>query len=151
MTDGFDLQSSMQVLTDLLVAQSLSIAGALAVLVVGLWAVRMIRTWVTRSLTRSALDETLVPFVSNLVYYLLLSFVLIAAITMLGIPTTSFVAVLGALGLAVGLALQGALANFAGGVLILLFKPFKVGDIVKAQGEAGRVEEINILVTSLPR
>jgi small conductance mechanosensitive channel len=100
-------------------------------------------------LQRAELDAGLISFLGNLVYYLLLVVVLLAALARLGIETTSLIAVLGAASLAVGLALQGSLANFAAGVLILLFRPYRVGDYVEISGTAGTVEEIQIFNTIL--
>jgi small conductance mechanosensitive channel len=94
-------------------------------------------------------DETLVSFIVNLTYIVLMTFIIIAALGQLGVQTASFVAVLGAAGLAVGLALQGSLANFAAGVLMIIFKPFKVGDFIEAGGTSGVVEEIGIFTTEL--
>ena len=98
---------------------------------------------------RSEMDPTLVSFVESLVYFAILAFVVLAALAQLGIQTTSFIAVIGAAGLAVGLALQGSLANFAAGVLLLIFRPFKVGDYIEGAGVAGVVEEIHIFTTLL--
>ena len=98
---------------------------------------------------KANVDAVLVGFLSNIVFYLLMVAVLITAVSQLGIQTTSFVAVLGAAGLAVGLALQGSLSNFSSGVLIILFRPFKVGDFVEAGGVTGVIDEIGILVTEL--
>jgi small conductance mechanosensitive channel len=94
-------------------------------------------------------DPTLTKFVTNLIYVALLTFVIVAALGMLGIQTTSFIAVLGAAGLAIGLALQGSLSNFAAGVLMIIFRPFKVGDLIEAAGVTGVVEEIQIFTTQL--
>jgi small conductance mechanosensitive channel len=98
---------------------------------------------------KQQVDKTLVTFVSNLVNMILLMVVIIAAIGALGVQTTSFIAVLGAAGLAIGLALQGSLSNFAAGVLIVFFRPYKVGDWVEAAGISGAVEEVQILTTVL--
>ncbi len=103
----------------------------------------------TKVMDRQAVDQTLQKFVGNLVSMALMVVVIIAAIGALGIQTTSFIAIFGAAGLAVGLALQGSLSNFAAGVLIVLFRPYKVGDYVEAAGIAGSVEEVQILTTVL--
>jgi small conductance mechanosensitive channel len=100
-------------------------------------------------MTKAEVDDTLISFVGNLTYIALLVFVIIAAINQLGIQTTSFIAVIGAAGLAIGLALQGSLANFAAGVLMIIFRPFKVGDFVEAAGVAGVVEAVQIFTTQL--
>lgn len=102
-----------------------------------------------RNMGKSNLDKTLIKFVSNLLSWGLKIMLFVSCASMVGIETTSFVAVLGAAGLAIGLALQGALANFAGGVLLMVFKPYKVGDVISAQGETGGVKEIQIFTTVL--
>ena len=99
--------------------------------------------------TRAAFDPTLVPFLANLVFIALMTFVLISAAGLVGIPVTSFVAVIGAAGLAVALAFQGTLSNFSSGVMLLTFRPFKVGDFVEAGGVAGTIQEIGIFVTTI--
>ena len=122
---------------------------ALAIFIVG----RIIVSWVVRAIRigmeRAEVDKTLVTFVCNLVRMALLVVVIIAAIGQVGIQTTSFIAVFGAAGLAVGLALQGSLSNFAAGVLIVLFRPYKQGDFVEAAGVAGVVVHVQILTTIL--
>lgn len=121
---------------------------AIVTLIIGLWVInRFIRT-LNNNLT-SKVDATLGQFVCSILSVILKVVLLISVASMVGIETTSFVAVLGAAGLAVGLALQGSLANFAGGVVILLFKPFKVGDLIEAQGYIGSVSEIQIFNTIL--
>ena len=97
-----------------------------------------------RGLERAQLDPTLVPFISGLVYTLAMVFVVVAVLGLFGIPTASFIAVLGAAGLAVGLAMQGTLSNFAAGVMLLIFRPFKVGDLVEVAGTLGVVKEVGI-------
>lgn len=118
---------------------------AIITLVVGMWLITRFVNTVGKKLTDR--DPTLGRFVTGLASILLKAVLLISVASMVGIATTSFIAVLGAAGLAVGLALQGSLSNFAGGVLILTFKPFKVGDIIEAQGYLGTVNEIQILYT----
>ena len=121
---------------------------AILTLVVGLWIInKFIRTLNTNLTTK--VDATLGQFVSSILSVMLKGVLLISAASMVGIETTSFIAVLGAAGLAIGLALQGSLSNFAGGVVILLFKPFKVGDLIEAQGFIGTVAEIQIFNTIL--
>lgn len=122
---------------------------AIITLIFGLWIVKLIGKLINRALVKSNVDVSLQRFLSNLVTVLLKIMVLVSVISMLGVETTSFVALIGAAGLAVGLALQGSLANFAGGVLILLFKPFKIGDFIDAQGFAGSVFAIQIFNTIL--
>jgi len=121
---------------------------AILTLIIGMWIIKRMVKGANRHFTAKA-DPTLGQFVSNLTSVLLKMMLLIAVASMIGIETTSFIAVLGAAGLAVGLALQGSLSNFAGGVLILMFKPFKVGDLLDAQGYIGTVKEIQIFNTIL--
>ena len=127
----------------------LRIIGALAIFVLGRWVAKALRGVLKRVLNARQVEPTLVSFASNLSYAALLTFVVIAALSQLGLQTTSFVAVIGAAGLAIGLALQGSLANFASGVLIILFRPFKVGDLVDVAGTLGVVEDLDIFTTQL--
>lgn len=127
----------------------LKVIAAIAILVLGRIAAGIVRSVVRRLLRKSKVDETLVSFVSSLTYVAVMAFIVIAAISRLGVQTASFVAVLGAAGLAVGLALQGSLANFAAGVLMIIFKPFKVGDFISAGGVTGGVEAMGIFTTVL--
>ena len=127
----------------------LKVVGAIVLLIVGRMVAGAVRRGAKRMMKRGNTDATLIPFVSNMAYYLVLAFVVIAGLGIFGIPTASFVAVLGAAGLAVGLALQGTLSNFAAGVMLLLFRPFKVGDLVEVGGELGKVVEISIFTTTL--
>jgi small conductance mechanosensitive channel len=127
----------------------LKIVAAIIVFVVGRWVAKVLRNLVESMMTRAKVDKTLVRFVGNLTYIALIAIVIIAALNQLGIQTTSFIAIIGAAGLAVGLALQGSLANFAAGVLMIIFRPFKVGDYVEGGGTAGTVETIGIFTTHL--
>ena len=120
---------------------------AIIVLVVGLWIINRFVRLMRAGMERSNTEPTLAKFLGNLTSVGLKALLLISVASMVGIETTSFIAVLGAAGLAVGLALQGSLANFAGGVLVLMFRPFKVGDFVEAQGVSGTVHEIQIFNT----
>lgn len=120
-----------------------------AILVIGFWVVKMVIKGVKKILRKSKTDESLVTFLSSLLTMVLKVLVVISAITQLGVEMTSFVTILGAAGLAVGLAFSGTLSNFAGGVMILIFKPFKVGDTIITQGEQGVVKEIQIFNTYL--
>jgi small conductance mechanosensitive channel len=123
--------------------------AALAIFIIGRWVAMAIRRGVRRVMERGSVDPIIVGFVGSIVYIALLAFVVIAALGQLGIQTTSFIAILGAAGLAVGLALQGSLANFAAGFLMIIFRPFKVGDFIEAAGVAGVVKEIQIFTTTL--
>jgi small conductance mechanosensitive channel len=134
---------------ELLAQYGLKVVAAIAILVLGWLAARTIRSLVRGGLRKARVDAALVSFAASLTYVALMAFVVIAALGQLGVQTASFIAVIGAAGLAVGLALQGSLANFASGVLIIIFKPFKVGDYVEGGGVAGIVEEISIFTTEL--
>lgn len=125
------------------------VLAALALLLIGLWVIGIISRGIRKTLRRREMDESLQKFLSSLIGWILKVMLFIAVLSQLGIESTSFIAVLGAAGLAVGLALQGSLSNFAGGVLIMLFRPFKVGDVINAQGELGSVKEIEIFTTKL--
>ena len=125
------------------------VIGAIVVLLVGLWVVKLITRSVGNAFERRNIDVSLRPFLKGLVNILLKALVIISVMGMAGIEMTSFIAIIGAAGLAVGLALSGALQNFAGGVMILIFKPFQVGDFIEAQGHAGTVKEIGIFTTML--
>ncbi|MDJ0793221.1 MAG: mechanosensitive ion channel [Woeseiaceae bacterium] len=122
---------------------------AILIFYIGRFVVKLVVRGMTKVMDRQQVDQTLQKFVGNLVSMALMVVVIIAAIGALGIQTTSFIAIFGAAGLAVGLALQGSLSNFAAGVLIVLFRPYKVGDYVEAAGIAGSVEEVQILTTVL--
>lgn len=147
--DNFDVQALTQQLSGLVSAYGLKVIGALAVLVIGRWIARWVKRSTVRALGRANVDSTLVPFISGLVYTLFMVFVIVAVLGLFGIPTASFIAVLGAAGLAVGLALQGTLGNFAAGVMLLIFRPFKVGDLVETAGTLGKVKEIGIFATHI--
>ncbi len=120
---------------------------AILVLILGLWIIKAVSNGLVRLMQKRNVDPSLVPFLRSLVSVLLKVTLVISVVSMLGVETTSFIAILGAAGLAVGLALSGTLQNFAGGVMILIFKPFKVGDFVDAQGYSGTVKEIQIFNT----
>lgn len=122
---------------------------AIVTLVLGLWIIRIVVKSTSKGLVHAKVDASLQKFLSSLISIMLKALLLISVASMVGIQATSFIAVLGAAGLAVGLALQGSLSNFAGGVLLLLFKPFGVGDVIDTQGYAGKVESIQILHTIL--
>ncbi len=144
-----DAESLINQFVDVFAQWGLKVLGAIAVLLIG----RMVAGW-GRKLTRNALeragvDATIVPFLSGFVYFLILAFVLLAVLGLFGIPTTSIIAVLGAASLAVGLALQGTLANFASGVMLLLFRPFQVADFIEVGGVSGVVESIGVFSTVL--
>ncbi|WP_025614445.1 mechanosensitive ion channel family protein [Cellulophaga baltica] len=125
------------------------ILGAIAIYLIGSWVIKKLIGAVRKVLTKGNYDESLQSFLLNLLSWGLKIFLIIMVISKLGVETTSFAAILAAAGLAVGLALQGSLSNFAGGVLIMIFKPYKIGDLVEAQGVLGNVKEIEIFTTKL--
>jgi small conductance mechanosensitive channel len=127
----------------------LKAVGAVAVLILGRWIASGIRKASGRALSRAGVGETLAPFLTGMAYYLVLAVVVIAVLNLFGIETTSLVAVVGAAGLAIGLALQGTLSNFAAGVMLLLFRPFKTGDFIVAGGSTGTVAEVGMFTTTL--
>ncbi len=127
----------------------LNILAAAAIFFIGRWLARVASDLLEKGLNRTKVDPTLSKFARNLAFFGVMVFVCIAAITQLGVQTTSLIAVIGAAGLAVGLALQGSLSNFAAGVLLIIFKPFRVGDYIEAGGVGGTVQEIQIFNTIL--
>jgi small conductance mechanosensitive channel len=133
----------------LLIDYSPKLISALVILFIGLYAIRIINRLVRKIMVKRELDPTLAVFLADSLLWAMRFLLFVTFISKLGIETSSFVAILGAIGLAVGLSLQGSLSNFAGGVLIILFKPFKVGDYIEAQNVAGTVSEIQIFVTKL--
>ena len=134
---------------DLLLEYSPKVLYALALLIVGLYAIKLILRLTNKLLNSRHVDNTLQAFLSNLLGWGLKAVLLIAVISKLGVDTTALAAVMAAAGLGLGLALQGSLANFAGGVLIILFKPFRVDDLINAQGEIGVVKDIQLFTTQI--
>ncbi len=135
---------------ELIATYGFDVVAAIVILVLGLMVAGWVRRLVTRICTNSArVDNTLGPFFAALVYYAIVAFVFIAVLARFGIQTTGLIAVFGAAGLAIGLALQGTLSNIAAGVMLLLFRPFKVGDFVEVAGIAGTVKSITLFVTEL--
>ncbi|GMQ80025.1 MAG: mechanosensitive ion channel [Thermodesulfobacteriota bacterium] len=141
-----DLLSKIWVL---LTIYGLKVIAAIAVFIVGRWIAKMLTTLTEKVMNKRQVDPTIISFVANLIYIAFLVFVVLAALGQLGIQTTSFIAVIGAAGLAIGLALQGSLSNFAAGFLMIIFRPFKVGDFIEGAGVAGTVEAIHIFTTQL--
>lgn len=139
-----DFNALLQILT----LYGLRLVYAVAIFFVGKWIAHRIAKIARAMMKRARIEETLVSFAEHVIYAALLVFVVIAALSQLGIETTSMAAALAAAGLAVGLALQGSLSNLAAGVMIILFRPFKVGDYVEAGGTGGTVEDISIFTTS---
>ncbi|MBG43654.1 MAG: mechanosensitive ion channel protein [Aequorivita sp.] len=126
-----------------------NVVGAILMLLIGLWLIKIINGFIRRFFDKKEYDPTLENFIASLINWGLKIVLFVLVITQLGVESASLVAIIGAAGLAVGLALQGSLANFAGGVLILLIKPFRVGDFISAQGVDGTVKEISIFNTKL--
>lgn len=124
-----------------------NILGAILIFFIGKWVVRKLTSLLGKLLTRQGIDETLIRFLDNISYYALLIVVLMAAADQLGVNTSSFLAIFGAAGLAVGLALKDSLGNIASGVMLVFFRPFKIGDVVTAGGVTGKVESISVFNT----
>lgn len=146
---GATATSYLELLGRILTVFGLKILAALAVLVIGSWAAKWLRGLLKRLMTSRNIDPTVASFIANLAYYGVMTAIVIVALGQLGVQTASFVAVIGAAGLAIGLALQGSLSNFAAGVLLIIFRYFKTGDYIEAGGTAGIVEEITIFTTTL--
>ncbi len=146
---GFDMEAILTKISEYVATYWLRVVGAIVIFVVGRWLAGLISKLVGRAMTKAKVDATLTSFVQNLCHIALLVFVVIAAINKLGVETSSFAVVVGAAGLAIGFALQGSLANFAAGVMLVIFKPFKVGDFVELGGQMGTVKEIQIFNTIL--
>jgi small conductance mechanosensitive channel len=143
------LENALNTIYDFVVLYGLKIIGAILILVVGRIVAGLIRRGVVRGLNKTSMDVVLVNFFGYLTYYGIMAFVILAALAKFGIQTASFVAVMGAAGFAVGFAMQGSLSNFAAGVMLLVFRPFKVGDFVDVGGTAGVVKEIQLFTTIL--
>lgn len=144
-----NIEEVTAVSADLLTQWGLKVVGAIALLIVGRMVAGLLRKLTRRSMKKAEVDATLMPFMSSMVYYLAMAVVLIAVLGLFGIQTTSLIAILGAAGLAIGLALQGTLSHFASGIMLLIFRPFRVGDVVEVGGTIGKVEEIGIFTTTL--
>ncbi len=135
--------------SDLLVTNGFEILAAILILVIGLWLAKVVSNILRSQLEKTKIDKTLASFLFHICHSALIIFVVIAALTKVGIPTASFIAVLGAAGLAVGFALQGSLSNFAAGILIIIYRPFKVGDVVELGGKLGTIADIHIFTTTM--
>jgi len=146
---GFNLQTILEKLSDLVATYGLRVVGAIAILVIGRFVAGSVGRATRKALARTKVDAALIGFISALARTIVMAFVIIAALQLVGVQTTSIVAVLGAAGFAVALALQGSLSNFAAGAMILTFKPFRLGDFVTAGGVSGTVKEIGIFTTTL--
>ncbi len=144
-----DINQILEKVWELLTLYGLKVLAAIVIFVVGRWVAKIMAGVIRKMMTKADVDPTLQKFVANMVYIALMAFVVVAALNQLGVQTTSFIAILGAAGLAVGLALQGSLSNFAAGFLMILFRPIRVGDYIEGAGSAGTVEEISIFTTTL--
>ena len=143
------MEKYLEHLIELIIEYSPKVITALILLIVGLFVIRILVGTTRRIMVKRDVEITLRKFLLNLLSWALKILLFVMVVSKLGIETTSFAAILAAAGLAVGLALQGSLSNFAGGVLIMIFKPFKIGDVIEAQGEIGSVKEIEIFTTKL--
>ena len=143
------MDEAIEGIVELAMLYGVQVILALTIFIVGKWVAKKIANIVQRVLAKNNVDPAIQHFVGSLVSWVLIIFVVIASLGQLGIQTASFVAIVGAAGLAVGLALQGSLANFAAGVLILIFRPFKVGDFIEVAGVSGVVQKIQIFTTEL--
>jgi small conductance mechanosensitive channel len=143
------MQQTLDKLYGYIVQYGLSFLAAILIFVIGKWAAKLISQLIEKAMSKTKVDATLASFTKNMAYYAILIFVIIAALGQVGIQTNSFVALIGAAGLAVGFALQGTLANFAAGVMIILFETFKAGETIEAAGAMGKVKEIQIFNTIL--
>lgn len=144
-----DTDKILEKITNMAIEYGPKLVGAILVLIIGSWVIKIIMKSFGKILNKRNIDESLKPFLRSIFGILLRVMLIISVLGMVGIQMTSFIAILGAAGLAVGMALSGTLQNFAGGVMILLFKPFRVGDFIDAQGHTGSVKEIQIFNTIL--
>lgn len=147
--EAFDLSELSSLGEDLVRVWGLKVLGAAGLLFVGWLFGRLLRRSLKRLFDRTEFDETLEVFLTSLIYWIFMVLVVAAVLGIFGIQTTSLVAILGAGGFAVGLAMQGTLSNFSAGVMLLVFRPFKVGDFIEAAGVAGKVEEVGIFSTTM--
>lgn len=147
--DAETIQKIKDEIARLTTTYGMDLLGGIAILILGWWVARIIRAILVKIMTKRGVEPTIAGFVRNLAFTTMMVFVFIAFLQKVGVATTSFVAVIGAAGLAIGLALQGSLANFASGFLLILFRPYKKGDFIEGGGTAGIVEEIQVFNTVL--
>lgn len=141
------MQDIINKILEYLTKYGLDVLAAILIFVLGKWLARLASNLLEKVLVRSKVDKTLASFAKNITYFTILTFVVIATLNKLGIATNSFLAIIGAAGLAVGLALQGSLSNFAAGVMMMIFRPFGIGDYIEAGGAEGTVSEIQTFTT----
>ncbi|MEN8712971.1 MAG: mechanosensitive ion channel domain-containing protein, partial [Arenicellales bacterium] len=134
---------------ELVIQYGIKVLVAIVIFIIGKMIANWLKKLVIRVMSKADVDQIIIGFTSSIAYIGMLAFVVVAALGQLGIQTTSFIAILGAAGLAIGLALQGSLANFAAGFLLIIFRPFKVGDVIEAAGVTGKVNAIHIFTTTL--
>lgn len=144
-----DMEDLMNKLYELGITYGLKVIYAVGILLVGFWLCRIISKWINKLMVKKEVDLTVRPFIKSIINVVLKILVVISAVGVLGVGMSSFVAMIGAAGFAIGMALSGTLQNFAGGIIILILKPFRVGEFVEAQGHAGIVEEIQLFNTYL--
>lgn len=144
-----EIQNYLETIKKLILEYSPKLVVAIVILLGGLWATSFITKAAKKIMLKRNVELTLSTFIGNVIFWTLRVLLFVTVISKLGIETSAFVTILGAAGLAIGLSLQGSLSNFAGGILIILFKPFKLGDIIEAHGETGKVDEILIFSTKL--
>src|SRR5689334_16881876 len=140
-------QQTADKIIDLVLSYLPKLALALVTLVAGLWLIKIFVKFLSRLMTARKVDESLKPFLSSIVKIILTVLLMISVMDMIGVEMTSFIALLGAVGIAIGMALSGSLQHFAGGVLLMIYKPFKRGDLIEAQNQRGTVREIGIFNT----
>ena len=146
---AIEIQNYFETIKKLVLEYSPKFVVAIIILIVGLWATSFITKTAKKVMIKRNVELTLSNFIGNLIFWTLRVLLFVTVISKLGIETSAFVTILGAAGLAIGLSLQGSLSNFAGGILIILFKPFRLGDTIEALGETGKVDEILIFSTRL--
>jgi len=147
--ENTDINYYVNMAYEMIIEYAPKVILALVVLIIGLWLAKKLTNTARKGLVKRNMDPSLIPFLSGIIGAVLKVMVILSVISLVGVPATSFIAVLGAAGLAIGLALSGTLQNFAGGVIILIIKPIKVGDFIEAQGHSGTVHEIQIFNTIL--
>lgn len=142
------LRSAFDQIIEIITVYGLDVLGAIIILIIGMWFANWVSTMVTKGLSKaSKIDATLISFFSSAAKYVIMAFVGIAVLNQFGVQTASLIAILGAAGLAIGLALQGTLSNVAAGVMLLIFRPFRVGDYVEIAGHGGTIRELNLFFT----
>lgn len=143
------MSQSLDKIYTYVIQYGLSFTGAILIIIIGKWVAGIVSRLIETAMMKTHMDKTLTIFLKEIINVGLMVFVVITALGQLGIQTTSFVAIIGAAGLAIGLALQGSLANFAAGIILILLKPFKVGDTIETSGVSGVIDEIQIFNTLL--